>query len=357
MKQNSEQKVENMNVSPTCGKPLVMGSTATIREIEEINRVHHLNFLNNTLPDKCANLIIADPPYFEVKGDFDFIWKDFKAYLEDVYKWAVECKRLLADNGTLFWYGHAKNIAYAQVILDEYFDLENHIKWRKTDCQTRKGYENYRIFPPVTEHILMYANGGRLDEIMNDQTLFKPIRDYFEAERKKTTLSYKEINEKCFGTASNGGGMASNILTSYKDGWTFPTKKKYEALQKIGICQRDYTDLRIEYDFLCAEYESKRRTFDNFMRMDDVWDFAQDVHITGEYDHPTKKTEKLATLMIKSTTKENDLVVIPFAGSGTECAMSAKDNRNFVAYDTELKYVEMSNKRVLEILRKPELFQ
>ena len=25
-------------------------------------------FLNNNLPDKCANLIIADPPYFEVKG-------------------------------------------------------------------------------------------------------------------------------------------------------------------------------------------------------------------------------------------------------------------------------------------------
>ena len=31
---------------------------------------------------------------------------------------------------------------------------------------------------------------------------------------------------------------------------------------------------------------------DNFMRMEDVWDFAQDVHITGNYDHPTKKNRK-----------------------------------------------------------------
>ena len=83
--------------------------------------------MNNQLPDKSVQLIIADPPYFEVKGEFDFIWKSFDDYLKDVEKWAIECKRLLADNGTLFWYGHAKKIAYAQIIFDKYFNLENNI--------------------------------------------------------------------------------------------------------------------------------------------------------------------------------------------------------------------------------------
>jgi DNA modification methylase len=54
--------------------------------------VIHSNFLNNNLPDKCANLIIADPPYFEVKGAFDFVWNSFEDYLKDVEKWAIECK-------------------------------------------------------------------------------------------------------------------------------------------------------------------------------------------------------------------------------------------------------------------------
>ena len=88
-----------------------------------INQVHNINFLDNQLPDKCAQLIIADPPYFEVKGDFDFIWKTFDDYLVDVKKWAIECKRILADNGTLFWYGHSKKIAYSQVIIDNYFEI------------------------------------------------------------------------------------------------------------------------------------------------------------------------------------------------------------------------------------------
>ena len=97
----------------------------------ELNTVHNIDFLNNDLPDKCANLIIADPPYYKVKGDFDLIWKTFDSYLKDVEKWAIECKRLLADNGTLFWYGNAKNIAYAQIIFDKHFNLINNLTWNK----------------------------------------------------------------------------------------------------------------------------------------------------------------------------------------------------------------------------------
>ena len=58
-----------------------------------LGRVHHSDWLNNGLPDKSVQLIIADPPYFEVKGSFDFVWKSFEEYLIDVEKWAIECKR------------------------------------------------------------------------------------------------------------------------------------------------------------------------------------------------------------------------------------------------------------------------
>ena len=53
--------------------------------------VQHKNFLDNELPDKCAQLILSDPPYFRTKGKFDFIWDSFDDYLKDVEKWAVEC--------------------------------------------------------------------------------------------------------------------------------------------------------------------------------------------------------------------------------------------------------------------------
>ena len=318
----------------------------------ELNKVHHKDWMENGLPDKSVQLIIADPPYFEVKGDFDFKWKSFDDYLIDVEKWAIECKRLLADNGTLFWYGHAKKIAYAQIIFDKYFNLENHIKWRKTDCQTRKGYETYRLFPPVTEHILMYSN-----ETYNLTTCVNDVRDYIRNEiiRAKGKIVLKEVNE-ALGTATNGGGVASACLSLDKAEPTMFTKEMYQKLQVWLNNGKEYEYLRKEYEYLRKEYEELRRTFNNTMRLEDVWDLAQDVHITGKYEHPTKKTEKLARIMINSTTIAKDLILIPFAGSGTEVAMAIKEGRQVIGFDVEEKYCQMSNDRINKILSAPELF-
>jgi len=54
MKQNIEQKVEDKNVSPTCGKPLVMGSTVFNEDCMTVMARY---------PDKYFDLAIVDPPY------------------------------------------------------------------------------------------------------------------------------------------------------------------------------------------------------------------------------------------------------------------------------------------------------
>lgn len=63
-------------------------------EITE-NVVHNCDFMKNRLPDHCADLIIADPPYFQYKGDFDFVWPTFDDYLNDVRRWGEECRRFI----------------------------------------------------------------------------------------------------------------------------------------------------------------------------------------------------------------------------------------------------------------------
>lgn len=318
------------------------------------NTVINDDFLNNDLPDGCADLIIADPPYFEVKGGFDFVWDNFEDYLKDVEKWAQECKRLLKENGSLFWWGHARKIAYSQIILDKYFNLQNVIKWRKTDCQTRKGVETFRCFPPVTEHLLFYSQ-----DQLNLTSSVSNIRDYLrsEIEKARGKIVFKEINA-ALGTATNGGGVASAILSLDKSEPLMVTKEHYEKLQKWlnPYLDKPYEFLRDEYEQLRAEYEEKRRPFNNYLKLEDVWDYAQDVHITGKYDHETKKPEKLARIIINTCSRPGDLVIIPFAGSGTECAMAAKEKRQFVGYEIDPKYATMSAHRVRRILREPELF-
>lgn len=84
-----------------------------------LNEIINLEFNNNFLPlnalinGDCLNvmkgmpnntidLIIADPPYHQVCGDFDFgIWKDRKEYLSWCKSWLLECKRILKETGTI----------------------------------------------------------------------------------------------------------------------------------------------------------------------------------------------------------------------------------------------------------------
>lgn len=289
----------------------------------ELNKIHNINFLENTLPDKCANLIIADPPYFEVKGDFDFIWKSFNDYLKDAEKWATECKRLLADNGTLLWYGHAKKIAYTQVIFDKFFKLENNITI-EFNRQTKKGVELFRCFAPVSERLLMYSNGNPFQKFLND---------------RMAELGLKEIDFRKLKTSRNGHptGWCSNILTGKSE----PLKEDWEA-----ICS-----LIGEYD-----YETLRRPFNNFKKLFDVMKFDQEAHITRNYEHDTCKPETLTRTLILTCSRPNDLIVVPFSGSGTECAMAVKEGRKTIGFEITEKHAKMSNERVQNILRQPSLF-
>jgi site-specific DNA-methyltransferase (adenine-specific) len=325
----------------------------------EVNKIYHDDWMNNQLPDKSVQLIIADPPYYKVKGDFDFVWKTFDDYLQDVERWAIECKRVLADNGTLYWYGDAKNIAYAQIIFDKHFNLLNSLVWENTNDHKQQIRFNtdLRTFAPLTERLLMYSNEvdkTGLQEIQNNQTLYKPIRDYFLEQKQNCNYTFKQINEECFGSASNGGGMASNILTSYKDGWTFPTKEKYEALQKIGLCHKPYEELKTEYEELKAEYEELRRPFNNERFYGDVIRIPN--YETGNHEHDTPKPEKLTREIILISSRPNDLILVPFAGSGTECAMAIKENRNFIGFEINEKHANYGNKRVDNIKVQPSLF-
>ena len=318
----------------------------------EKNKVHNINFLQNNLPDKCADLIIADPPYFEVKGKFDFIWNSFDDYLKDVEKWAVECKRILKDNGTLFWYGDAKKIAYSQIIIDKYFGLLSNVTVHIYDRQTNKiKKEDARSFINTTERILMYSNEINrtgLEEIKLDINNFKPLRDYFEFLQKNIIATKKEVLEKV-------GQVADHCFRWGSTQWDLPTKETYNKL--IELFHIDKIKGFKEYEELRREYEELRRIFNPKEQYKmDVLRFSQEGHKTGKFEHDTVKPEKLTRVLIQACSKKGQTLVVPFAGSGTECAMGIKEGLDIFGFDIEPKYCEMANKRIEKELKTPTLF-
>ena len=247
----------------------------------------------------------------------------------------------------MFWYGGSKNIAYAQIIFDKHFNLLNSIVWENTNDhkQQIRFNEDLRSFAPLTERILMYSN-----EQYNLTQCVYHIRDYIRAEitKSKGKIILKHVNQ-ALGTATNGGGVASACLSLDKAEPTMITKEMYEKLQ--NWC-KPY--LNKEYEELRKEYEELRRPFNNSLHLGDVIRLPN--YETKDYDHDTIKPEKLTRILITTCSCENDLVVVPFSGSGTECAMSAKEKRNFIGYEITEKHAKMSQERANKILKEPTLF-
>ena len=303
------------------------------------------------IPSKSIDLIVIDPPY-NIKKDS---WDDIKNYEEWMKKVILELQRVLKDNGSFYMFHSEMEVVadFMNFLKNETnFIFRQFIVWNKRfEGSPRKGFldgyvevEMLRNYQQMAEYILFYTfqDESGLKTISNDLSLFKKIRDYFQIERKKTKLSYKQINEECFNTASNGGGMASNILTSYKDGWTFPTKEKYEALQKIGICLRPYEDLRKEYEDLRKEYEDLRFTFNNQKTHHSIWNYD----IENKIGHTTPKPLELIKNIILHSSKEGQIVLDCFMGSGTTALACKELNRRYIGFEKDPEYCKIISKRL-----------
>jgi site-specific DNA-methyltransferase (adenine-specific) len=315
--------------------------------------------------DNSIDLVLIDPPYNIGKDKWDK-WRSVEDYVEFMGKVFKEIERVLKPNGSFyFFHNDFLQIVELQnwININSNFIFKSFLIWNKRyNGSPRKYYfdnviagnmnRNHR---QLSEYCLFYTfqDDTGLNVINNDLELYKPIRDYFKNERLKTNLSYKELNE-LMGVASNGGGMASNILTSYKKGWTFPTKEKYELLQKTGICQKNYDELRQEYETLRQEYETLRQeyekeryTFNNQKTHHDILDFE----VAKKQGHLTPKPVDLLEYLIKTSSNESDVVLDCFMGSGSTGVACMNANRYFIGIELEEKYFEIAKKRIEESLK------
>ena len=323
----------------------------------ELKNIDCLEYIK-TMPDNSVDCIITDPPYFEIKGDFDFVFKSFDEYLEWVKLLAVEFQRILKPNGSLLWFGDDKNIAYCQVIFDKHFNFLNHLVWDKINpiC---KGEANFRKFATRTERILYYANTRSktgLEEIKEDVNNFKSLRDYFERVQKFIGLNLKKINEKL------GHRKAEHSFYWNSTQWELPTPETYkELIDVFGIdkmegfreyeaSRQEYEALRQEYEALRQEYEALRRPFNYQQGIYEI--LRQQNHhnknffSSGKESHVTVKPLKLMQRLIELTTNENDIVFDPFMGSGTTGIACMNLKRNFIGTELDTEYFEIAKSRV-----------
>ena len=66
--------------------------------------------------------------------------------------------------------------------------------------------------------------------------------------------------------------------------------------------------------------------------------------------HPTQKPMALARRIVEHFSNDGDVVLVPFAGSGTECVAAALAGRHYIGFDLNPEYVEMAKIRLQQTL-------
>ena len=62
--------------------------------------------------------------------------------------------------------------------------------------------------------------------------------------------------------------------------------------------------------------------------------------------HPTQKPLRLLERIVGLTSKEGDLMLTPFCGSGSECVAAKIAGREYIGFEIEDEYVELAEKRL-----------
>lgn len=295
--------------------------------------------LMKNIPDGSIDVIITDPPYNIGKSKQWDKWESIEKYVEFMGNVFLKIEKLLKENGSLlFFHNDFLQIVELQNFINKNtkFNFRQLIVWDKFNGgksgdkgRVEKGILNY---PKQAEYILFYTMLKGNEPIGNEQ-----IKKYIEIERNKINHSLTEINRIAFGAINGKDGMAGNILSCRKKGWSFPTKEKYEKLNKAF----PYA-FKMKYEDLKNKLEKNKTHTYNCQKKSSVLQFPPE----SQNGHITPKPLALMEFLVKTHSNENNLILDCFSGSGTTGVACKNLNRNFIGIEKDDKYFEIAKNRI-----------
>jgi adenine-specific DNA-methyltransferase len=319
------------------------------------------------IEDDSVQLVAVDPPYFRFLNEpWDRQWDDRSKFLDWIRQLAREWQRVLAPNGSLYCFASPQMAAQVQIVLAESFEILNEIVWVKARGRhDGSDKDSLRSFFPQTERLIFaeqfgadgsaLAGSGYAAECAELRAgVFEPLRQYLETERFQAGVSNREVDQ-ALGTK----GMAGHYFGASQ--WALPTESAYLIMQQLfnanggEYLRRDYEDLRRDYEDLRRDYEKLRRDYEELRRpftvsaevpFTDVWAYPIEPPARDSVRHPCEKPAEMMRHIINTSTREGDLVLDCFAGSGTTAIAALSTGRQFIGCDASPKWAEYANNRI-----------
>jgi len=275
----------------------------------DINNIYNMDCLEGMkkLEDESIDLIYLDPPFFTQKKQkltskigieyfFEDSWHDINEYLEFLKIRFFEMKRILKKDGNIFV--HCDKIANhkIRILLEEVFGKDNfraeiiwsYKRWSNSKKGLLEGHQNIYHFSKSSEFRFNILYQEYSPSTNIDQILQIRERD------KKGKSIYKKNQDGDIVYGSNKKGVPLN------DVWQIPFLNP-KAKERVG--------------------------------------------------YPTQKPIELLENILKIASKEGDIVLDPFLGSGTTAVAAKLLKRNFIGFDINSNAIGLAQLRLKELVK------
>ena len=146
-------------------------------------------------------------------------------------------------------------------------------------------------------------------------------------------------------TWMRGGGRERNNWSSQKEDLLYLTLTDHPTFNLDDVLIGLNDDCRVmkrnswkRYEYNLKGRKSKEQSFVN---PSNVWSDSYITYNSPEkVNHPSQKPLSICNRIVKASSNENDLVYIPFAGSGSEIIACIRNNRNWIATETNKDYID-----------------
>jgi len=294
------------------------------------NYINKYNISNNTellkkLDKASIDMIYFDPPYNTGRDFSDYKDKYGKdEYITMITNVIKECYRILNKQGNIIIHVESRISHFIRNILDDVFGhkkYKNTIIW-KTGGNANNKYQLGRMH----DVIIVYGKSGKNKTKFN--SLYIPYDDTY---RKKNSVKICPIHKKEYITTVAHNSQANvNPRPNLRYEWKGNTKQWYWSKEKM---EKLDADNRLQYN---KKNIPRIKRFLNEMDgipITDLWTDILNVQAKEKLNYATQKPIKLLDRIIKLYSNENDLLLDPFAGSGTLGRSAIKNNRQYILID------------------------
>lgn len=261
--------------------------------MEFLNHIFNLDAQNMAeVPSNSIKLMVTSPPY-NVTKDYDenLSLKEYLNLLKNVLK---EVYRVLKEDGIC-----ALNIA--NVGRKPYIPL---------DCYVIR--------------ILLDLGFSIYQEIIWDKNASAGTSCAWGSWKSSSNPSLRDVHEYIIIAYKTSAIDTDNSINRIKQTFSLP------ILNEISN--------------ICMELELKTIKFDEYDLYKNIWSFGAES--AKKVNHPAPFRVELPYRLIILFTKENDIILDPFMGSGSTAIAALATKRKFIGYEINSNYIKTANTRI-----------